>query len=84
MNRLKLVIKTWIVWKKSIELTVEIYRLYAAVSCRGEIWDYLADAAGSNERIASAIEIPNGDISDSGTAVGDRTKHEQIDGGVPY
>ena len=28
-------------------------------------------AGGSNERIASAIEIPNGDISDSGTAVGD-------------
>ena len=28
-------------------------------------------AGGSNERIASAIEISNGDISDSGTAVGD-------------
>ena len=81
---------------------------YAAISCRGEIWDYLADAAGggvdsgkhrgriddhqivdfpslgasidggvssvawrcagvsggSNERIANAIEIPAGNLSD--------------------
>ena len=29
-------------------------------------------AGGSNERIASAIEISNGDVSDSGAAVGDR------------
>ena len=48
------------VWKKSIELAEMVYRISAAVS-----------AGGSNERIASAIEISNGDISDSGAAVGD-------------
>ena len=51
---------------------------YAAVSCRGEIWDYLADAAGSSERIVSAIEIPSG--VDPGKHRG-RTP-PSIDGGV--
>ncbi len=59
-------------------LNSEDLQAYAAVSCRGEIWDYLADAAGSSERIVSAIEIPSG--VDSGKHCG-RTS-ASIDGGV--
>ena len=51
---------------------------YAAVSCRGEIWDYLADAARSSERIVSAIEIPS--VVGSGKHRG-RTS-TSLDGGV--
>ena len=40
-------------------LNSEDLQTYAAISCRGEIWDYVADAAGSSERIVSAIEIPS-------------------------
>ena len=59
-------------------LNSEDLQTYASISCRGEIWDYLADAAGSSERIVSAIEIPS--VVDSGKHRG-RTS-TSIDGGV--
>ena len=59
-------------------LNSEDLQTYASISCRGEIWDYLADAAGSSERIVSAIEIPS--VVGSGKHRG-RTS-TSIDGGV--
>ena len=59
-------------------LNSEDLQTYAAISCRGEIWDYVADAAGSSERIVSAIEIPS--VVGSGKHRG-RTS-TSIDGGV--
>ena len=59
-------------------LNSEDLQTYAAISCRGEIWDYVADAAGSSERIVSAIEIPS--VVGSGKHRG--RPSTSIDGGV--
>ena len=71
----------WLVTRKgekfaNYEQVKELSRLGSLEEINGVGKDGLSDlclvsAGGSNERIASAIEISNGDISDSGTAVGD-------------
>ena len=58
-------------------LNSEDLQTYASISCRGEIWDYLADAAGSSERIVSAIEIPS--VVDPGKHRGRIDDHQIVD-----
>ena len=72
----------WLVTRKgakfaNYEQVKELSGLGSLEEINGVGRDGLSDfchvsAGGSNERIASAIEISNGDISDSGAAVGDR------------
>ena len=72
----------WLVTRKgakfaNYEQVKELSGLGSLEEINGVGRDGLSDlchvsAGGSNERIASAIEISNGDVSDSGAAVGDR------------